>query len=196
MDYTVEQIKPDEAGVEFFLEKYKPFRLEALRTDPQFFGSTYEKEAAKDDDFWRLRVSRPGATTFVAVRTPDRRIVSSLTLVRGTQPSPILSMAAGLIPAERDKDSAALLHWAVNGVYTARDARRQGLAKGVFEAALAFAFAEAAAEGKSCLVSILVREENELAMGMYARMGFGDLGYVEADGNAVMYMFKARPEAM
>lgn len=35
MEYTVEQIQPDEAGVEFFLAKYKPFRLQALQTDPQ-----------------------------------------------------------------------------------------------------------------------------------------------------------------
>ncbi|KAJ4159359.1 uncharacterized protein LMH87_008264 [Akanthomyces muscarius] len=195
MEYTIEQIKPDEAGVEFFLNKYKPFRLQALQTDPQFFGSTYEKEVAKDDDFWRQRVSRPIATTFVAVLTHERRVVSSLTLIRGGQPSSLLAMAAGLVPEERDKDSATLLHWAVNGVYTAPDARRQGIAKAVFEKALAFSFAAAEMEGKSCLVSIYAREENEVAIGMYQRMGFVDLSYVEADGNAVLYMFKAREEA-
>lgn len=104
-------------------------------------------------------------------------------------------MAAGLVPEERDKDSATLLHWAVNGVYTAPDARRQGIAKAVFEKALAFSFAAAEMEGKSCLVSIYAREENEVAIGMYQRMGFVDLSYVEADGNAVLYMFKAREEA-
>lgn len=156
------------------------------------FGSTYEMEVAKDDDFWRRRVSRPTATTYVAVRTQDRRVVSSLTLVRGGQPSSLLAMAAGLVPEERDKDSAMLLHWAVNGVYTAPDARRRGIAKAVFDKALAFAFAAAEAEEKSCLVSIYAREENEVAIGMYQRMGFVDLSFVEADGNAVLYMFKAR----
>ncbi|TQV92408.1 GNAT family acetyltransferase [Cordyceps javanica] len=158
------------------------------------FGSTYEKEAAKDDDFWRQRVSRPQATTFVAVSAQDGRIVSSLTLVRGMQPSPLLGMAAGLVADERDKDSKTLLHWAVNGVYTAPEARRQGIAKAVFETALAFSFASAEAERKSCLVSILAREENEVAIGMYRRMGFVDLSYVQDDGNAVLYMFKARTE--
>lgn len=118
--------------------------------------------------------------------------MSSLTLIRGTQPSPLLAMAAGLVPEERDKDSAALLHWAVNGVYTAPDARRRGLARAVFETALAFSFAAAEAQGRSCLVSILAREENAVAIGMYKRMGFVDLSYVEADGNTVLYMFKAR----
>ncbi|OAA53681.1 Acyl-CoA N-acyltransferase [Cordyceps fumosorosea ARSEF 2679] len=195
MNYTVEQITPDEAGVEFFLASYKPFRLQALQTDPQFFGSTYETEVAKEDEFWRRRVSRPEATTFVAVQAaPDRRILSSLTLIRGTQPSPVLAMAAGLVPEERDKDSRTLLHWAVNGVYTARDARRRGIARAVFARALAFSFETAAAEGKSCLVSILVREENEVAIGMYRRMGFVDVGYAEVDGNTVLYMFKGREE--
>lgn len=35
MEYTVEQIQPDEAGTEFFLSHYKPFRLTALKTDPE-----------------------------------------------------------------------------------------------------------------------------------------------------------------
>ncbi|KAM3487878.1 hypothetical protein MY3957_008817 [Beauveria namnaoensis] len=194
MEYTVEQIKPDQAGEEFYLSKYKPFRLEALQTDPQFFGATYEKEVARDDGFWRQRLSRPSTTTFVAIRNQDLRVLSSLTLVRGTQPSSVLAMAAGLAPEERDKDSKTLLHWAVNAVYTAADARRQGIAKAVFEKALAFSFSTAETEGKSCLVSISAREENQVAIDMYLRMGFIELSYVE-DGDAVLYMFKARPEA-
>ncbi|KAK8150911.1 hypothetical protein G3M48_004591 [Beauveria asiatica] len=157
------------------------------------FGATYEREVARDDGFWRQRSSRPSTTTFVAVRNQDHRVLSSLTLVRGTQPSSVLAMAAGLVPEERDKDSKTLLHWAVNAVYTAADARRQGIAKAVFEKALAFSFSTAETEGKSCLVSILAREENEVAIDMYLRMGFIDLSYVEDDGNAVLYMFKARP---
>lgn len=35
MEYTIEQIKPDQAGVEFYLAKYKPFRLQALQKDPE-----------------------------------------------------------------------------------------------------------------------------------------------------------------
>ncbi|KAJ6786726.1 hypothetical protein PWT90_09664 [Aphanocladium album] len=195
IEYTVEQIKPDEAGVEFFLTKYKPFRLQALQTDPQFFGSTYEKEVAKDDDFWRQRVSLPASTTFVAVGKQNGLIASSLTLIRGWQPSALLAMAAGLAPEERDKDSKTLLHWAVNGVYTAPDARRQGIAKAVFERALDYAFATAEAEGKSCLVSVLARADNEVAIGIYQRMGFIDLSYATDNDNAEMYMFKAREDA-
>lgn len=33
-DYTVERIEPNEEGLELFLSKYKPFRLNALKTDP------------------------------------------------------------------------------------------------------------------------------------------------------------------
>lgn len=147
---------------------------------------------AKDDDFWRHRVSRPEAKTFVAVTKEDRRILSSVTLIRGSQPSSLLAMAAGLVPEDRDKDSKTLLHWAVNGVYTAQDARRRGIAKAVFEKAMAYSFASAAAEGKACLVSILAREENEVAIGMYERMGFVNIDYESGDGNTVLFMFRER----
>lgn len=35
MEYSVEQIRPDGDGAEFCLAKYKPFRLHALKTEPQ-----------------------------------------------------------------------------------------------------------------------------------------------------------------
>lgn len=33
-DYTVELVEPNEGGLGLYLSKYKPFRLNALKTDP------------------------------------------------------------------------------------------------------------------------------------------------------------------
>lgn len=35
MEYTVEIIPPDEEGIQFYLELYKPFRLLALQLSPE-----------------------------------------------------------------------------------------------------------------------------------------------------------------
>ncbi|KAJ3472216.1 hypothetical protein NLG97_g11183 [Lecanicillium saksenae] len=81
------------------------------------------------------------------------------------------------------------------GVYTVPDARRQGISKAVFKRALEFSFDSAETEKKSCLVAILAREDNDVAIGMYERLGFSNLDYVQADGNALLYMFKARKDS-
>lgn len=148
-----------------------------------------------DDDFWRRRIARPEAKTFVAVSNTDREILSSVTIVRGTAISPLMGMAIGLLGEERDKDSKVLLHWAVNGVYTAQHARRQGLSKAVFKGMMEYAFKSAEEEGKSCLVTILARDANALAVGMYKRMGFTAIEYVNDDGNLVLYLLKREDES-
>ena len=33
-------------------DKYREIRLKGLETDPQSFGSTYEEEAIKDEEYW------------------------------------------------------------------------------------------------------------------------------------------------
>ncbi|KAI0165539.1 hypothetical protein GGR57DRAFT_497014 [Xylariaceae sp. FL1272] len=66
--FKIQVIPPDEQGCRFYLEKYKPFRLDALRQDPDAFGSTYARELEFEDDAWLARVKNPSAMTFVAVR--------------------------------------------------------------------------------------------------------------------------------
>ena len=45
-------------------EAFRDLRLIALKTDPEQFGSTYEREAAFDEATWRDRVSRKGKEMF------------------------------------------------------------------------------------------------------------------------------------
>ncbi|KAM7192006.1 hypothetical protein V8F33_008584 [Rhypophila sp. PSN 637] len=71
MNYAIKPIPKTEAGVAFYLNYYKPFRLRALKTDPSAFSSSYERELAFDDDKWRSRLLSPIATTLVAVAEAD-----------------------------------------------------------------------------------------------------------------------------
>ncbi len=50
-------------------QTYQQIRLAALQDAPEAFASSYEQEAAYDEDFWRLRMSR--STRLVAVDVPD-----------------------------------------------------------------------------------------------------------------------------
>lgn len=45
---------------------YKTIRLEALKSDPQAFGSSYEKESAFSDEKWQERLGDPTVCVLVA----------------------------------------------------------------------------------------------------------------------------------
>lgn len=76
--YTI-QIPRDEESIYYYLDKYKAFRLLALKTAPEAFGSTFARELAFTDDFWYIRLSSPEATTFIT--TESDRIVCTLTAI-------------------------------------------------------------------------------------------------------------------
>ncbi|KAK8042035.1 hypothetical protein PG993_006558 [Apiospora rasikravindrae] len=80
-DWAIELIPPNDAGRAFYLTEYKPFRLAALKRDPEAFGSTYAREAAFPDENWLQRLSNPRIKTFVAVRRHDRHILSAVSLI-------------------------------------------------------------------------------------------------------------------
>jgi ribosomal protein S18 acetylase RimI-like enzyme len=48
-------------------EKSKILRLEALKTNPEAFSSTYEREIAFEDVVWEDRLKNPSARTFVGL---------------------------------------------------------------------------------------------------------------------------------
>jgi GNAT superfamily N-acetyltransferase len=48
-------------------EKGKLLRLEALKNNPEAFGSTYEREITLGDEHWRNRLAFPNSRSFVAV---------------------------------------------------------------------------------------------------------------------------------
>jgi len=55
---TIRQFGPEEWPV------FKEARLKALQSDPEFFGSNYEREAAYTDEDWRETVDNPDGAVF------------------------------------------------------------------------------------------------------------------------------------
>ncbi|KAK2616551.1 hypothetical protein QQS21_000594 [Conoideocrella luteorostrata] len=191
MEYTIQRIEPDEAGIEFYLTSYKAFRLTALQTDPSYFGSTYAREVAMSPNDWRQRILNPAAELFVAV-SETREILSSLTLYNAVQVPPALKLRLGL-----DGDSTtspAFSHWAVNGVYTTQDARRRGIAQKVMAEAVKFAIDAAASQNIGCLMTIMVKPDNAKALGMYEKAGFGLA--TEASHDGYLQLFRWFPGAL
>ncbi|KAK3337321.1 acyl-CoA N-acyltransferase [Cercophora scortea] len=187
MQHEIKVIRPTDDGVAFFLRSYKPFRLRALETDPSCFSSTYAREAALHDNDWRQRVLNPLRTTVVAVAVApddhgkedgeeeDQPILSSATLIGPIPPPP--AYASG---------STEPLHWEVNGVWTAPEARRNGLAQRVLEAAAAYAKAQATEKQRGCLLSVLVVRDNLAALSLYTACGYEVMSVQEEEQEATV----------
>lgn len=80
MAYEIIQLHRDEESVRAWVQRYKDFRLYALKTEPKAFGSTYAREAAFEDEVWHSRLSNLDAATFMAVEAGE--IVGTLTAMQ------------------------------------------------------------------------------------------------------------------
>jgi hypothetical protein len=47
-EWAIENILADETGLEFYLKEYKPFRLTALREDPQGMSAPLQKPEVRE----------------------------------------------------------------------------------------------------------------------------------------------------
>ena len=57
----------DREVLRLYASKYRTLRLDALKTNPEAFGSTYGRELVFDDTVWEQRLANPAACTFVAL---------------------------------------------------------------------------------------------------------------------------------
>jgi GNAT superfamily N-acetyltransferase len=127
---------------------FRAIRLRALQSDPDAFRSTYEVEAAYDDDAWR---------DFLAPDTGGRVFIAES---RG-EPVGITGVRAADGP-----DSAIL--W---GMWVSPDARGSGVGRALVEAAVEWARISGAGD-----VILEVAQGNEAAKRLYTRCGFQDIG--------------------
>ncbi|KAJ9164570.1 Acyl-CoA N-acyltransferase [Coniochaeta hoffmannii] len=160
MEYTIDIIRPDGEGIQFYLTSYKPFRLLALQLSPEAYNSTYAQWSAFEDDGWISRVTNPRATTFVATQHHGQgeRVISSLTLVAlddNDQPAPSGTMS-----------------WHVNAVFTLPEARRKGVASAVMAAAKRFAQEHAESRNRRFRLLVTVLTANLDAKLLYENLGF------------------------
>ncbi len=133
-------LNPPTASV---MESYREVRLAALRTDPEYFSSTYEREAAFTEETWRERLTGSGKATFVAqalagsgageesdVKEEGRgSYVGTVTVLAGR------NVRASAIPSGAD----AARTYFVYGMWVQPEHRRVGLGRRLMEALLAWA---------------------------------------------------------
>jgi GNAT superfamily N-acetyltransferase len=174
MAFEVIQIPKDDESIRRYVDQVKAFRLLSLQTSPSSFLSTYTRESAFTDDIWYARLSNPKAITFIAVQSD--RIVSSIALIGPLPFGPDVLSPLGNPWVSMDGDATVKIpttsHWRINGMFTLPEARGQGTAKALIEAAKKFGAAQAEASGKGLVLSIAVDEDNVAAKSLYERCGF------------------------
>jgi len=127
---------------------YRDIRLEALKKNPEAFGSTFEREDAQPLSWFEAAVGR--ADIFGA-------------FLDGT-----LAGIAGYAARESSKQAHKALLW---GMYVRTAARNAGLGKRLVGAVLDHA------RGRVEMVQLTVVSENEAARRLYGALGFVEFGY-------------------
>jgi len=147
----------------------KGLRLDALR-DPVAniaFLDTYEDAAARPDSLWQERAAGSRgemiAQQFIAER-PDGGLDGSVTV--------LIERAGGqdVLGGSVEADQAHLV-----GVFVRPDQRGTGLARALFDAAIAFA--HELDEPKVSRVRLFVHQDNGRAEAFYQKLGFARSGH-------------------
>lgn len=142
----VRRVRPDEGPA------LREIRLNALRCDPQAFGSTYEaEEGVPSADWSRLAaVSSEGSSRFIAVAELDGRLVG---------------IAGGYQPDESPDERGI---W---GMWVVPEARRLGIGRDLVRAVRGWSKHSGAVR-----LILWVVETNEPAVALYRSMGFTETG--------------------
>lgn len=129
----------------------RDIRLEALRTAPTAFGTTYDDEASRGEEHWHNRIARGGTFLAYLPDAPD------------APDAPDPSDPVGLIGGyPEDSHTVELISMYV---------RPQGRGRGVGEALVA-AVIDWARERNATAVRLWVTETNTHAEALYERCGF------------------------
>jgi ribosomal protein S18 acetylase RimI-like enzyme len=135
------------------VELFRKIRLEALKTDPLAFGSTYEREAQFSGEEWRRRASLEGR---------DR--VGYFVMKNGEP--------CALVACLREDGDASRAR--VVSMWVAPAERRRGLASKLLEAVRTWAESQGFAT-----LRLFVTSENHGAIALYRRVGFLETGKCE-----------------
>jgi GNAT superfamily N-acetyltransferase len=173
--------------------RQKEFRLLSLKSSPESFSSTYEREVAFDLQVWKDRLSNPSAETFVAIKTDEeqegaakddveeavaREWHGALVLVnRLEEQSTVVSGSTGLItvasPKEGEQFPKPSLHYQFNAVYVLPTSRGHGIGAKLINFATAQVREHCMKEGaKRLRFTLVVNYDNVPARSLYERCGF------------------------
>ena len=143
MDTTVVQAVRGDAW-----ERIRALRLEALKTDPDAFGSTYEAELGRPESWWRERADDPDCLTLIGA---------------------VEGRAGGLCVARPWRDEPEVL--GLFAMWVAPWARRRGLGAALVRSVRAHGLTAA-----SRSVRLEVEAGNRAAEALYRGLGFRPTG--------------------
>ncbi|TVY85131.1 hypothetical protein LSUE1_G000422 [Lachnellula suecica] len=173
MAYQIIQVSRDDETIRKYVERYKAFRLLALKVAPLSFGSTFKTESAFTDEMWYNRLANPQAVTFLALHGDV--VTGSLTAVGPLPFTPEELLFSGNPWTSLDghvPEELTYSHWRVNGMFVSPEARGQGIAKALMTRVLTFTKEEASRTGKEFAGSIIVDSDNLAAKTLYEKAGY------------------------
>lgn len=132
-------------------QEYKELRLDALKTDPQAFLSTYEKEFSYPDEKWqqRLKSANEGKSSWMYFAQLNGKLV-------------------GMIGGYQDEDDLKNHSVQIWGVYVDTEFRGKGIAKALMSTLL-----EKLSENKYItVIKLEVNTDQRSAKKLYERFGF------------------------
>jgi GNAT superfamily N-acetyltransferase len=180
--------------------QYKQLRLSGLRTQPQFFGSNFEREAAFTDDAWKARLSASGKATFISSLTRKgsthehaNGVVDTLVERESGSGEQWVGTVTVLGPTfleelYRNEELFELRNrtlYTIVGVWVEPAFRRKGMAGGLMQAALSWV-REDTQHGRGDTpkaVVLRVHRSNAAAREAYLRNGFQDLAESVRNGD-------------
>lgn len=92
---------------------YKALRLEALRTEPQAFSSTYTTNAQHPDAFWRGRLAAVGSSSWLLFAKTQGRLVGMIGAFVEDQPDLADIVSVYVTPEFRQRGISKLLMAAI-----------------------------------------------------------------------------------
>lgn len=154
--------------------QYRKLRLNALKTSPESFSSTYAIESSFGDEVWEQRLCEKGKETFICaasqVTSGDTEWVAQVTL-RGP-----LNRSEYDLPTESGQpsaDSEAEL-WQMLSLFNLPEHRGRGLGKRLCQEALLYL--EKERHASSLVVRLMVKPQNTATVRLYQSLGFEDVG--------------------
>lgn len=152
--------------------KYRDLRLEALKTSPASFASTYETEAAFTDDEWAAILTSPGRETFICAAITQgnahqfpgdsAKWVGQVSILM----SSTLESSAKAMDSGEDHEN-----WQMLSLFTFPEYRGQGLGKKLCLEVLDF-IRGYRTQPKVADLLLVVKAHNTGAVALYERLGF------------------------
>ncbi|KAJ7047134.1 hypothetical protein C8F04DRAFT_221117 [Mycena alexandri] len=162
------------------LENYVRLRLLGLKTNPEAFGSTFERESQNTQDEWKARVDNKERFTIIAQ------------IVSGDTEGEWIGTASILTPEliRAHTGDATMSAYMVVGMWVHPDHKRRGIAKKLVECGMNWVRARTKGmPDEQRRITLEVHRHNENAKALYEGLGFVELKNEECEDPTRIAMF-------